>query len=196
MERYNAILFCGPPGSGKGTQCQKLAADQGYFHFSTGEMLRHFDSSTELGSMVRNLIDQGQFVSDDLITSLTRETLAMYVRQGKFNPHKQYLLLDGIPRNEAQVSLAASFAHVEQIILLAVPEGICLERIAARALREQRFDDNDEKKVKGRLEWYKTATAPLLRCYDAKIIFAVNGAGTIEQVYQEIKQKIVKKKIK
>lgn len=192
MNLYEAILFIGPPGSGKGTQCQKLAADPAYFHFSTGEMLRSVDRTTNLGRTVQELIDNAQFVSDELITSLTQQTLAEYVGSGGFKPVHQYLLLDGIPRNVNQVESVKPFVTVKQIIQLVVPDDVCLSRMMHRAARG-RLDDSSEAKIRGRLVHYRRATEPLLQHYDQRIIVRIDGTTEIENTYSKIKQKILQK---
>ena len=184
--KYKGILLIGPPGCGKGTQGKLLDDKEGYFHFSSGEMFRNLDLTTEIGARVKTLIDAGNFVDDQTTVALAKETLQRYVRQERFNPQKDYLVLDGIPRNVPQVSMVNDFVNIEQIIRIHAPNQVCTVRLLGRAEKEGREDDADLTKIQKRLNIYHYITTPLLESYDPKIIVTVESLLDPEEVHKDL----------
>jgi len=188
--KYKAVLIFGPPGAGKGTQAKLISENKTYFHFSTGDMFRGLDKNTEIGARVHELISGGNFVPDELTIQLFFETLDRYVTEKKFNPKKQILLLDGIPRNPNQVTLIEGKIEVTKIINLFISDyAEIIKRLVKRAELEGRKDDNEEV-IKKRLNIYDTETHLILEKYPKEKILNIQGIGTVEDVFKEIASKL------
>ena len=185
MGEYRGILLVGPPGCGKGTQGKLLNQKDGYFHFSTGDMFRDLDNSTELGSKVKTLIDSGNFVDDATTIALAKETLQEYERNNVFDPN-DYLVLDGLPRNIAQVSLVSEFVLESHILYFEVPRNKLIERIKSRAIKEGRADDANEERILKRLNTFDEITKPMLLEYPIFNIVNINANKPVEDVQNDI----------
>ncbi|MBM3247328.1 nucleoside monophosphate kinase [Candidatus Pacearchaeota archaeon] len=191
-QRYKAILIFGPPGVGKGTQAKLLGGDKRYLHFSTGDMFRGLKDNprmkgSDLAIRINELIAGGNFVPDNLTIELFYKTLEEYVNQGKYNPQTQTLILDGIPRNPAQVDLISNRIEVIKIISLVVNDDeVLVQRLKSRASIEGRKDDSDEAVVRKRLEIYKKDTAAVLEKYDRSLVLSVNGLPSVEEIHEDI----------
>lgn len=193
-KKYDVILFFGPPGSGKGTQAKILAdnSDKKYLHFSTGDMFRALKNnpvmaSSEIGKKIAKTIEGGNLVSDDLTIELFLKTLEEYQREGKYDPSKQIIILDGLPRNVNQVHLIKNKINVIKIIYLYASDlNVFAERIAKRASIEGRKDDADPKIVKNRLEVYEKDTYPVIHEYPKNIIKNIDALPSIEDIQKNI----------
>ena len=198
--KYNAILIFGPPGIGKGTQAKLLGNLEGFLHFSTGDMFRGLRTNpgmkdSDMGKKITELIDAGNFVPDDLTIQLFYKTLEEYQQNGKYNPLKQMLILDGIPRNIPQTSLIQPRIEVIKIIYLtSSDDNVLAERIEKRAKLEGRKDDTREVLMK-RLETYRKETQNVLDKYPSELILEIDGFGTIENVYEDMMDKLEKEGI-
>jgi adenylate kinase len=188
---YKGIVLFGPPGVGKGTQA-KLLADQGdYFHFSSGDMFRNLDQNSKLGKRVRALIDDGNFIDDYTTMELARQTLMQHRAHGRYDNSKQYLLLDGLPRNKQQVPLINSFVDVLQVVNFYVPdEEVLVKRVINRGLQENRADDN-EATFRKRLRIYHEKTEPMLQLYDPELVVGIDGSESITDVHHSILEQII-----
>lgn len=191
--RYEAIILFGPPGVGKGTQGKILDEGDGYFHFSSGEMFRSLDSSTELGRKVKTLIDGGNYVPDKETIELVQKTLERYISERRYNPDTSYLLFDGVPRTALQVGRIGKFVDVKQLLHLCADDNNLLARLNLRAKQEGREDDANEEKIRKRIGIYIKNTLPLLSSYDPKIIYQIEGSDSISKVNQAILQVILRK---
>lgn len=178
------ILFLGPPGSGKGTQAQRLARTFGIPHISTGEMLRRaVAQETKLGKQAEAIMASGDLVPDELVVAMVAERLAEHDARCGY-------LLDGFPRNSAQAAALdaeAGRGAIELAISLEVEEDELISRLLGRAAEEGRSDDNEET-IRRRLDVYREETEPLLGFYPPRgvAVVAVDGQGTIEEVFTRI----------
>ena len=162
VNKYKAILLFGAPGVGKGTQGKLINDLEGYFHFSSGDMLRSLNHKTDIGIEIKSVIDKGKFVDDDLTIKLFYETIEKHIQQGEYDPTKDYLLLDGIPRTKNQVSLIKDGVEVRQIFYLYCKDSEFIRRIKEnRAPLEGREDDKNSQFIKKRIQTYKKETRPL-----------------------------------
>jgi adenylate kinase len=177
------LLFLGPPGAGKGTQAQQLAARHGLLHLSTGDLLRaEVAAGTELGQEAAAVMARGELVSDALVLAIVRSRLEQQSRVGDSG-----WLLDGFPRNVAQADALASLLEelgqqIELVVLMELDDGVLIQRLLSRG----RTDDN-EAVIRHRLEVYRQQTAPLISYYrEAGLLQPVEADGSVEQIAERI----------
>ena len=182
------ILLFGPPGSGKGTQAQKIVERTQLPHLSTGDMLRHsVASGTELGLSVKNILDLGELVSDPIMVSVIEERIADDDCVNGF-------ILDGFPRtmNQAEALDALLKKHrknIDHVIELDVNNDLLFDRIIKRAqenAQSQRGDDNVDT-LKKRIHIYTEQTKKILPFYHSQgIVKSINGMNDIDKVTEDI----------
>lgn len=179
------LLIIGPQGSGKGTQGARLAEAFGVPAVSTGDVFReNVRGGTELGLQVKAIIDAGDLVPDELTGAIVRDRLEQDDAAPGF-------LLDGYPRNLAQVAdldafLDARGEPLTAVIELSVPRDVSIQRLSLRAIEQGRADDNAESIAK-RLGIYESETAPILGVYrDRGVVDAVDGVGSLDEVFERI----------
>ena len=154
------LLFVGPPGAGKGTQAERLAANHGLLHLSTGDLLRaEVKAGSELGKEAEAVMNRGELVSDALVLAIVRSRL---------QSHSGGWLLDGFPRNLAQAeALDALLSELNQplqsVLLMELDDDELVQRLLARG----RADDNEEV-IRHRLSVYREQTAPLINHYEQR----------------------------
>ena len=191
---FNIVIF-GGPGSGKGTQSDKLISHYNLFHISTGDVLRdHIRRGTDLGNTANSYISKGKLIPDDLMVSILEQVLidnAQAVADG--------VIFDGFPRTIPQAEALNEMLQkrgnkVNIVIGLEVPDEELTERLLKRGLESGRSDDNRETIAK-RLEVYHSQTAPLKAFYQNQGIYAaIKGIGTIDSIFQNIQEAIDKVK--
>ena len=169
------LLFLGPPGAGKGTQAQQLAAARGLLHLSTGDLLRaEVAAGTALGQEAEAVMARGELVSDSLVLAIVRSRL---------QSHSGGWLLDGFPRNVAQADALAQLLdelgqQIELVVLMELDDAVLVQRLLSRG----RADDNEEV-IRHRLEVYRQQTEPLIAYYRERNLLApVEAAGTVEEI--------------
>ncbi|MEO1001965.1 MAG: adenylate kinase [Cyanobacteria bacterium J06638_7] len=171
------LLFLGPPGAGKGTQAQRLAAECGLLHLSTGDLLRaEVAAGSALGQEAQAVMARGELVSDALVLAIVRHRLEEQSDGGGW-------LLDGFPRNLTQAEALAVLLEelgqpIELVVLLELDDGVLIQRLLSRG----RSDDN-EAVIRHRLEVYREQTAPLIAYYqERQLLQSVEADGTVEQI--------------
>lgn len=181
---HQVIIFLGPPGAGKGTQAERLAAEHKLLKISTGDILRdHVTRGTELGLQVRPILDAGQLVPDDILTLLIRDRLA--------SMEKVRVIFDGFPRTAAQAQgldmlLEELGAPINAVPLLEVPDEQLIARIVERGKTSGRSDDT-EAVARERQQVYREQTQPLIDYYSARgQVRPVDGVGSMDEVYGRI----------
>ena len=181
MKKY--LLFLGPPGAGKGTQAGLMSVSNQYLHLSTGELLRkEVDLKTILGIQVKEIINSGQLVKDELVLEIVRKNL--------LKKNKGWIL-DGYPRNISQANSLNQVLEdinqaLEMVFYLDVNEDILVKRLLSRG----RTDDNEDT-IRTRLNIYKETTEPLIDFYkEKKILKYINGDRELKVISDEIKQKM------
>ena len=177
------LLFLGPPGAGKGTQAQQLAARHGLLHLSTGDLLRaEVTADSSLGQEAAAVMARGELVSDALVLAIVRSRLEAQSAAGGSG-----WLLDGFPRNVTQADALATLLEdleqqIELVVLMELDDGVLVQRLLSRG----RADDNEEV-IRHRLEVYRQQTAPLISYYrEAGLLQAVEADGTVEQIAERI----------
>ena len=180
----NLILF-GPPGAGKGTQAKYLVKKLNSFQISTGDMLREeIQKNTEIGKKIVNDMDDGKFVSDEIVNTLIENVL--------FDPQKKNkLIFDGYPRSLAQaknleILLKKTDQKIDFIFFLNVNKETIIKRIEQRKILEKRSDDDLNTIVK-RFDTYMETTKPVLDFYSKNPNFyEIDGSSKIEEITAKI----------
>ena len=180
----NIILF-GPPGAGKGTQSKYLVSKLKNFQVSTGDILREeIKNNSEIGQQITNNMNEGKFVSDEIVNSLIEKLM--------LDPQKKdKLIFDGYPRSLSQAQyldllLDKSNQKIDHIFFLNVNKDTIIERVEKRKTLENRSDDNTDTILK-RYDTYMETTRPLLDFYSKNPNFhEINGTKEIDQITKEI----------
>jgi len=179
------VVLLGPPGAGKGTQAKLLAESHKLAHISTGEMLRaSVQEGSELGKKVKDVMDAGQLVPDDLIVSIIEQRIQ------KPDCSAGYIL-DGFPRTLPQAKaldemLKRLGSSIDGVVSFELHEQDVLDRLAHRRGAEARTDDNQATQLE-RLRVYKEQTAPLVEYYSKTgLLRPVNASGSIEEVRKNL----------
>ena len=186
----NTVIF-GAPGSGKGTQSERIVEKYGINHISTGDVLRaEIKNGTELGKTAKGYIDQGQLIPDELMIDILASVFDSF-------KDSKGVIFDGFPRTIAQAEalkkmLAERGQDVSVMVDLEVPEDELMVRLIKRGKDSGRADDNEET-IKKRLHVYHSQTAPLIDWYkNEKKYQHINGLGTMEGIFAEICEAIDK----
>lgn len=204
------IVLLGAPGAGKGTQAQRLVADYGVAHISTGDLLRAaVKAQSELGVAAKKYMDAGELVPDQLVVDLVKERLAADDAQKGF-------ILDGFPRNTTQAvtldtELAAMGRELDGALLVDVPAEVIIDRLSSRrtcrdcgytagpdttvcpscAGEMYQRDDDKPETIKNRLDVYEKNTSPLVEYYRGQgILKVVDGNRDIDLVYTDVKAEL------
>jgi len=180
----NIILF-GPPGAGKGTQSKYLVSKLKNFQVSTGDILREeIKNNSEIGQQITNNMNEGKFVSDEIVNSLIEKLM--------LDPQKRdKLIFDGYPRSLSQAQyldllLNKSNQKIDHIFFLNVNKDTIIERVEKRKTLENRSDDNTNTILK-RYDTYMETTRPVLDFYSKNPNFhEINGTKEIDQITKEI----------
>jgi adenylate kinase len=208
MRKY---IIMGVQGSGKGTQAELLAKGFDLVHISVGDIFRwHIQIHTKLAARIRRQTDAGELVADDIVEQVIRRRLDEHDWNYGF-------ILDGFPRNANQASFFLESYDIDAVIHIEVPDEVVIDRIQNRRLCSKcgldynlifhrpatpdvcdvcggalvtRPDDTPEA-VRKRLQDYHTKTAPILDLFRNKeLVVVVDGTKPIDQVQQEIRQKL------
>jgi adenylate kinase len=180
------VLLIAPPGAGKGTQGELIAAHFGIPHIATGELLRdHVARRTPLGLAVQEYLDRGELVPDQVVLDMVREALVAAKAAGGG------YVLDGIPRNMDQARAAYLIGRelgmtADVALHLDAGDAEVTRRLLARAALEHRSDDTAEV-IAQRLALYHQVTAPIIGWYrDRGILVSVDAMRPAQQVSREI----------
>jgi len=188
---FNLILF-GPPGSGKGTQSDRLVQKYGLIHLSTGNLLREeIANKTPLGKEAKKFIDQGQLVPDEVVIGMV---------DSFFDKHKNAngFLFDGFPRTVAQAQaldklLSLKKTDIAVVLALDVTEAELISRLLNRGKTSGRSDDTDEIVIKKRFAVYTNETSPVADYYKKYRKFkAIQGEGSVDEINAALRQAIDK----
>ena len=189
---FNLILF-GPPGSGKGTQSDKLVAKYGLIHLSTGNLLREeITQKTPLGLEAKSFMDKGQLVPDEVVIGMIDSCLEKHKEAKGF-------LFDGFPRNAAQAQaldklLDLKKTTINAVLALEVSEEELVKRLLNRGKTSGRSDDTNEEVIRKRFAVYNSETAAVAEHYKrARKFQSIKGEGTIDEIFLFLCEAIDKK---
>lgn len=179
------VLF-GPPGAGKGTFAKMLVENKGYYHISTGDLLRkEIAEGTPLGMQAKDLIEKGNLVPDEVVCGMIRQ-------QFDSNPGVRGFLLDGFPRTTQQAialdeMLTDMGEELTRVVSIHITDEEVRRRIKGRALVENRADDADDEIITTRIRNYHEKTEPVIKYYKAHDkYFEVEAHGTIDENYAKV----------
>lgn len=205
----STIVLLGPPGSGKGTQGEKLSEELGYTRLSTGDMLREaVRNGTELGKKAKEYMDSGALVPNDLIIGLMKEKIAQA---------KGGVILDGFPRTVEQADALAEQLDVDLALNLDVDNDELINRLTKRRSCPKcnavyhliynppkvegvcdkcggelyQRDDDKEETVMNRLKVYRENTMPLIDYYSKKgTLVTIKGVGSIDDIFKKVEEAV------
>lgn len=187
------MLIIGPPGSGKGTQAERICGELDIVAISTGDIFRaNVKGETPLGLEAKKYMDNGDFVPDSVTNRMVRDRLAQSdVAEG--------FLLDGYPRTSPQVDelddiLAVAGASLDVVVQLTADDEELVKRLLGRALDTGRSDDT-ETVIRHRLDLYREQTEVVVSRYAERGILAkVDGLGEMDDVTSRVMEAIRKSK--
>lgn len=189
--KYRAILLFGAPGSGKGTQGKILGSVPGFYHSSTGDIFRSLDLQSEMGRIFWEYAGRGQLVPDEFTIKVWKQFIKGMEFVNKFHPETEILVLDGLPRNTNQARLLEDTIEVLKVVHLVADNAKMVERLRRRALKENRFDDANDKVIQRRLEVYENETRPLLSFYPPEKIVRIEAMQSQIRVLSELVKLLV-----
>ena len=177
------LLFLGAPGAGKGTQAAILSETTSYLHLSTGELLRkEIEMNTFLGRQVKDIMNRGELVSDELVLEIVRNNL---------DKDNNGWILDGYPRNLSQANslnevLIQINQSLEAVFYLDIPEDVLIKRLLLRGRK-----DDTEDAIRTRVKIYKKITEPLIEYFkDLSLLEYIDADRDLKTISSDIKQKM------
>ncbi|MEP6594303.1 MAG: adenylate kinase [Ginsengibacter sp.] len=186
---FNLILF-GPPGSGKGTQSEKLIARYNLKHLSTGDLLRsEINSQTSLGLEAKKFMDKGQLVPDEVVIGMISSALDA-------NPAANGFLFDGFPRTSAQAEALDKLLELKKtfiavMLALEVSEEELVKRLLKRGQTSGRIDDNNDTVIRERIIEYNRKTAAVADHYKKlNKVAMVKGEGSVDEIFAALCKEI------
>ncbi len=190
---FNIIIF-GPPGSGKGTQSEKLIAQYGLKHLSTGDLLRNeITAGSPLGLEAKTIMDKGHLVPDEVVIGMISNAI-------ENNAEVSGFLFDGFPRTIAQAAsldklLELKETQINIVLALNVEEEELVKRILNRGLTSGRTDDTNEATVRSRIVEYQNKTAAVAGYYAPhNKVSNINGIGSVNEIFAALCNAIEEKK--
>lgn len=187
MSKYRTILLFGAPGSGKGTQGKILGSIPNFFHCACGDVFRNLTIENELGRTFIEYSSRGELVPDDTTIRLWRQSIDASKATHRFNPDRDTLVLDGIPRNVPQAQILSDVLDVRAVLNLTCSDmQKMVERLQRRALRENRLDDANLTVIQNRLKTYEKETRPVLDFYGPKLVHQIDSTQTPVNVLLDI----------
>ncbi|XP_072488633.1 adenylate kinase isoenzyme 1 isoform X2 [Notamacropus eugenii] len=182
LKNSKIIFVVGGPGSGKGTQCEKIVKKYGYTHLSTGDLLREeVSSGSERGKKLSEIMEKGQLVPLDTVLDMLRDAMI-----GKAESSKGFLI-DGYPREVKQgEEFEKKIGSPTLLLYIDAGSETMVQRLLKRGETSGRVDDNEET-IKKRLDTYYSATEPVIKFYEGRgIVRKINAEGSVEEVFEEV----------
>ncbi|XP_048368197.1 adenylate kinase isoenzyme 1 isoform X1 [Sphaerodactylus townsendi] len=182
LKNHKIIFVVGGPGSGKGTQCERIVQKYGYTHLSTGDLLRaEVGSGSERGKKLSAIMEKGELVPLDTVLDMLKEAMI-----AKADSSKGYLI-DGYPREVKQgEEFEKKIAAPTLLLYVDAGKDTMVKRLLKRGETSGRVDDNEET-IKKRLETYYKATEPVIAFYEKRgIVRKLNAEGSVDDVFKQV----------
>ena len=181
----NLVLF-GHPGAGKGTQSENLINKYNLTHISTGDLFRkHLGEGTKLGKTAQKFMDEGNLVPDEIVIGMVDEKIHS-------TPDTNGFIFDGFPRTIAQANaldklMSKNNTQINTMLALEVSEEELMKRLLNRGKTSGRVDDQNEEKIKNRINVYNKETTPVANYYAAQgKLNSIKGVGSIEEIFDRL----------
>jgi adenylate kinase len=185
--RYRTILLFGAPGAGKGTVGKALGSIPGFVHCACGDVFRNLDYRSPIGQEFIRYSSKGLLVPDDITVALWEEFIDGMVTTHVFVPDRDYLVLDGIPRNIEQARIMEKYIDVRRIFyLICSDETLMMDRLRRRALKENRLDDANDEVIRRRWRVYEDESRPVLNFYSPDVVVEVDAINSPARVLHTI----------
>ena len=164
-----------------------------FFHCACGDVFRNLRIDNELGRIFIEYSSRGELVPDDATIRLWNKSISGSISTGSFNPEKDTLVLDGIPRNVHQAQMLQNSLNVRSVFYLTCSDfNKLVERLQRRALRENRLDDANLSVIRNRLETYESETKPVLDFYGPDLVHTIDSTQTPVNVLRDILRTVAK----
>jgi len=185
--KYRTILLFGAPGAGKGTQGKILGTIPNFYHCACGDVFRSLSATDPLGRLFIEYSSRGQLVPDEPTVELWGQFIRNCEQSGRFNPERDTLILDGIPRNRPQAEMLSDTLDVKAVFYLHCTNfHAMVERLQRRALKENRLDDANLEVIRDRLKVYDKETKPVLNFYGKKLVHRIDSTQTPVKVLLDV----------
>ncbi|PAW90731.1 MAG: adenylate kinase [Pedosphaera sp. Tous-C6FEB] len=191
--KLRTILLFGAPGSGKGTQGKILGTIPNFYHCACGDVFRNLNADSRLGRVFLEYSSRGELVPDEATVDLWRNNIQANTMLGRFNPERDTVVLDGIPRNASQAQMLQGTLDVRALLHLTCPDmDKMVARLQRRALRDNRLDDANLDVIRNRLQVYDHETKPVLDFYGPDVVHNIDATQTPVEVLRDILRVIAK----
>lgn len=181
--KYDVVFVLGGPGSGKGTNCEKIVQKYGYTHLSAGDLLREErNSGSKLADMINTYIAEGKIVPAEV-------TVGLLLKAMDAAPTKKFLV-DGFPRNMENLQCwekdVSQFVNIKFLLFLECPEEVMLKRLLKRGETSGRNDDNVES-IKKRFKTYRDSTMPIIKHFrDMGKVREIDSTRSEAEVFADV----------
>jgi len=192
-KKFRTVLLVGAPGAGKGTQGKILGTIPNFFHCACGDVFRNLTIDSELGRTFVRYSSKGKLVPDTYTVRLWRDNITAQTQLGRFDPERDTLVLDGIPRNLHQAKMLEDALDIVGVFNFICPdENQLAERLQRRALRDNRLDDANLEVIRKRLAIFEKETRPILDYYGPELVHTIDSTQTPINVLRDILRVVAK----
>ena len=189
----NIVFVLGAPGSGRGTQCERIAKTFGYSHFSTGDLLRaEVKSGSDLGKELDAVMKTGGLVDSTMMLKILKGAMT----EGNTKPVSGKYLIDGYPRAMDQIEqFEAAICKPTVVVAFSASEKVLEERILGRGKANGRAEDNDVKVIRARYATYKAQSEAVIDHYASQgIVTTIHSERAVETVWADV-QEVFRRKV-
>ena len=187
------MLLVGAPGAGKGTQGKILGTIPNFFHCACGDVFRNLTIDSEIGRIFVRYSSKGKLVPDTYTVRLWRDTIEAQTQLGRFDPQRDTLVLDGIPRNLHQAKMLQDALDIVAVFNFICPdENQLADRLQRRALRDNRLDDANLEVIRKRLAIFEKETKPILDYYGPELVHTIDSTQSPINVLRDILRVLAK----